>query len=50
MGIPYKWRIITPFTTNHDYLGRFGRGIVNVTVLFLIWVFSGLIFDAGKNI
>jgi len=50
MGIPYKWRIITPFTTNHDYLGWFGRGIVNVTVLFLIWTFSGLIFDAGSHI
>lgn len=50
MGIPFKWRMITPFTTSHDYLGRFGRGIVNISVLYLIWAFSGLIIDMGDYI
>jgi hypothetical protein len=50
MGIPFKCRMITPFTTSHDYLGRFGRGIVNISVLYMIWAFSGLIIDLGDYI
>lgn len=47
LGIPFKWRMLVPFTTSHQYLGRFGKGIVNITVLYLIWAFSGLIVDMG---
>jgi hypothetical protein len=49
-GIPFKCRMITPFTTSHSYLGRFARGIVNISVLYLIWAFSGLIVDTGDYI
>jgi len=50
MGIPFKCRMITPFTTDHSYLGRFARGLVNVSTLFLIWSFSGFIFDVGSSL
>jgi hypothetical protein len=50
MGIPFKHKIITPFTTNHTYLGRFGRGIVNISVIFLIWAFSGMVVDVGASL
>jgi len=50
MGIPFKCRMITPFTTDHAYLGRFARGIVNMTTLFLLWAFSGFVFDVGSSL
>ena len=42
--------MITPFTTDHAYLGWFARGIINVSTLFLIWAFSGFVFDVGSNL
>lgn len=50
MGIPYKCRMFTPFTSDHPRIGRFGRGIVNIGVLYLIWLFSGMICDVGDSL
>ena len=50
MGIPFKCRMITPFTTDHSYLGRFARGLVNMTTLFVLWAFSGFVFDVGSSL
>jgi hypothetical protein len=49
-GFILKYRMITPFTTEHEFLNRISRTIVNVLVLYMIWVFSGLILYGIEDI
>ena len=48
IGFSLKYRIITPFTTEHEELSRIARGVINIIVLLLMWMFSGII-NYGLN-
>ena len=50
LGLLYKWRVITPFTTDHSRLSRAARGIINVAVLMTLWAFTGFVIDIGSNL
>ena len=43
IGFWLKYRLLAPFSTYHPSLSRFGRVMINVLVLYLIWVFAGII-------
>ena len=47
-GFILKYRLITPFTTEHEELSRIARGVINIIVLLLMWTFSGII-NYGLN-
>ena len=47
-GFVLKYRLITPFTTEHEELSRIARGVINIIVLLLMWTFSGII-NYGLN-
>lgn len=49
-GILLKYRLLTPFTTNHELLTRIARAAVNVLVIYMIWVFSGLILYGIQDV
>ena len=50
MGLLYKFRLATPFSTGHTRLNRVTRAMINVAVLFGIWAFTGLIVDLGDKV
>ena len=50
MGLLYKFRLVTPFSTGHTRLNRVTRTIINVAVLFGIWALTGLLVDIGDKI
>ena len=43
IGFWLKYRLLSPFSTPHPTLTRFGRVMINVLVLYLIWLFAGII-------
>ena len=45
VGFFLKYRLLTPFTTAHSELSRLSRGIINVLVLYFLWVFSGIVVE-----
>jgi hypothetical protein len=46
----YKYRLCTPFTTDHPRLSRGARGIINTGIIFSIWALSGIIVDFGDEL
>lgn len=40
---------MTPFTTQHEDLSRFARGVINTLTLFVIWNFSGITVHGIDN-
>lgn len=50
MGLIYKKRCRTPFTTDHPTLQRGARGIINALVLLELWAFIGFVVDMGESL